>query len=331
MASIAARKARTKKSDSDGVESKSKANVPLGPPASPDSLKFTEEAGAVPRNVLLDYLNTCTAMLLNEDNLRMCVEISLGGTGLHETLMEFQKQVMENNFFIERSFGCKYMSMIPKNHPDDTELHASAKRFMFICMRAYTKAIKLRLKENYEGKEPISSGDLERHQMVEFFETCNALMSMPEVKKALKEKFLTSGEPPAEDVMELQRGVFRDLNCDVAWATGQMDQIPVRYGRDADVINKMQQFQVAAELACKEAAMTDDERKKFYEQIPSFMHHFPHMFLWQQRLVLYCAELNRAELFLRFLCSFSVVVMQTSDDDAAAADAHAAARRADGS
>lgn len=289
LASIAARQARTKKIESEGKETKSKSDTPLGPPATPESLKFTKEAGAIPREVLLDYLNTCTAMLLNPEHIRMCIHINLttapeDGLGLHQCLMEFQKQVMENNFGIERNFGCQYMSMIPTNHPDDVQLHASAKRFMFICMRAYVNAIKMRYKENYEGKiEPRNSGELPRHDMLEFCEACNALMTMPETKKMLKEVWLSTGQTPNNEVMELQRSVFRDMNYDVDFACSKMDEIPTRYGSDMEVINKMQQFQIAAELACREAGMTEEERKRYYENIPPFMHHFPHMWVWTQR------------------------------------------------
>ena len=54
----------------------------------------------------MNYLNTCTAMLLNEDHIRMCIQISQdslenkSGLGLHQCLMEFQRQVMENNFAV---------------------------------------------------------------------------------------------------------------------------------------------------------------------------------------------------------------------------------------
>ena len=68
------------------------------------------------------------------------------------------------------------MSMIPQHFPNDPELHASAKRFMFICMRSYVNAHRLRFKEYIEGKKDIvSEGELPRNVMLEFFECCNAL------------------------------------------------------------------------------------------------------------------------------------------------------------
>ena len=80
-------------------------------------------------------------MLLNEENIRMVIAISeKSELGLHMSLTEFQRQVMENNFFIEKQFGCVYMSNIPSTYPEDTILHAAAKRFMYMCMRSYVNA-----------------------------------------------------------------------------------------------------------------------------------------------------------------------------------------------
>ncbi len=33
----------------------------------------------------------------------------------------------------------------------------------------------------------------------------------------------------------------------------------------------------------REATMTDNEKKEFYDSVPPFMHHFPYVFVWQQR------------------------------------------------
>ena len=74
---------------------------------------------------------------------------------------------------------------------------------------------------------------------------------MPETKKTLKESYISTGQEPGEAVMEIQRTVFRELGYDVDFAVKQMDQIPMKYGSDTEVITKMQQFQIAAELAVR--------------------------------------------------------------------------------
>lgn len=127
--------------------------------------------------LFIDFLNTCTAMLLNEDNIRMVIAISEEAKmGLHQSLTEFQRQVMENNFLIEKIFGCTYMSHIPSHFPEDVILHAAAKRFMYICMRSYVNALKIRKKIYEERNEtPRIEGELSRSEIMEFFEGCNAL------------------------------------------------------------------------------------------------------------------------------------------------------------
>ena len=69
------------------------------------------------------------------------------------------------------------MSHIPSHFPEDTILHAAAKRFMFICMRGYMNALKLRKQECYvkKGIAPRETGGISRDETMEFFEGCNAL------------------------------------------------------------------------------------------------------------------------------------------------------------
>ena len=40
---------------------------------------------------------------------------------------------------------------------------------------------------------------------------------------------------------------------------------------------KINQFFLAADLAVKEAMMSELERKGYYDQIPVIMHHMPHL------------------------------------------------------
>jgi hypothetical protein len=50
---------------------------------------------------------------------------------------------------------------------------------------------------------------------------------------------------------------------------------------------KMQLFALSAELACKEAMMTGEEKDKYYSEMPVFMHYFPQTYMFQKRLVKY--------------------------------------------
>lgn len=74
---------------------------------------------------------------------------------------------------------------------------------------------------------------------------------MPETKKSLKEFFIETGEAPSEKVMQMQRNIFKEMNYNIDYACSQMDLIPKKYLTDQELISKMQQFQIAAELAVK--------------------------------------------------------------------------------
>jgi len=47
----------------------------------------------------------------------------------------------------------------------------------------------------------------------------------------------------------------------------------------------MQLFALSAELACKEAMMTGEEKDRYYSEMPVFMHYFPQTYMFQKRLV----------------------------------------------
>ncbi len=183
LSASSARKAKAATSKkSDDNEKQPLSSVKLAEPGEP--FIYTKETNSIPREVMLDYLNTCTAMLLTDDTLRMVIDISANThLSLHMCLMEFQRQLMENNFHIEKVFGCGFMSNIPTHFAGDTIMIATAKRFMFICSRAYLNALKLRKKESYVEKNiPIRVGNsastpmgLSRSEIFEFFEGCNCL------------------------------------------------------------------------------------------------------------------------------------------------------------
>ncbi len=61
----------------------------------------------------MDFLQQCVKMLLDEANMReMIQESATKNIGLDRVAVEFQRDVLEYNFRIERNFGCKYLSII---------------------------------------------------------------------------------------------------------------------------------------------------------------------------------------------------------------------------
>ena len=117
--------------------------------------------------------------MLDTHNLDLIIDRTLASNGkcpLHVSAMEFQRDSLEYNFGIERDFGCKYMSDIPQNFPDDIEMQEGAKSFMFTAMRSYVNVLRRR-KERYDEDPSIAPDGREfgRSDMLEFFEGCNAL------------------------------------------------------------------------------------------------------------------------------------------------------------
>ena len=138
----------------------------------------TQTPGGIPREVLIGFLTTCVDMILDETNLNEMINESVRkNIGLHEVAVHFQRDVMEFNFQIEREFGCRYLALIPQNHPDDTELMDATKAFMFSALRSYVNNINLRSRRYKSGslQPPHPNMSMSKVTILEFLEGCNAL------------------------------------------------------------------------------------------------------------------------------------------------------------
>ncbi len=139
-------------------------------------IKYTEDS--IPREVLLNFLQTCVKMMLDTTNIDEIVEDTfVRKIGLNQSAIDFQRDALENNFQIEKNFGCKYLSQIPIKHEGDVELIEAAKEFMFTAMRSYINALRARC-NRYKASPSLKPKDkvpLDRNTILEFFEGCNAL------------------------------------------------------------------------------------------------------------------------------------------------------------
>ena len=134
--------------------------------------------------MILRYLEECGTELLNKETIRIIVEDQLQSKKpLNELLQDFQRDLLENRFHIERNYGCRYLSSLAKTFAGDNEILNAAKRFMFICMRTFIDALTIRTELSPEQR---ITNKMNRGEILEFFEACNALMVMPETKKILK-------------------------------------------------------------------------------------------------------------------------------------------------
>jgi hypothetical protein len=110
-------------------------------------------------------------------------------------------------------------------------------------------------------------------------------VALPETKEELRNIFLSSKKVPNERVIEMQRNVIKLLGYNPDFGVQCLSRINTDFPNDRDVAMRMQYFATSAELACREATFSDKEKEEFYSSIPPLMHHFPHMFIVQQRLM----------------------------------------------
>jgi hypothetical protein len=86
---------------------------------------------------------------------------------------------------------------------------------------------------------------------MEFFEGCNALMGLPEIKKELREIYLSTNSIPNERVIEIQRNLLKLLGFYPDFAVKCLNDVGTRFRADREVAMKMQYFALSAELACR--------------------------------------------------------------------------------
>eukprot|EP01038_Epipyxis_sp_PR26KG_P009488 gene9488-12781_t len=252
-------------------------------PAGSKPIIYTIDNTAIPRTLLLDYFSTISQMLLEPENMMEIINDSIKqNIGLHVSAVNFQKDVMQNNFQIEKEFGCQYLSMIPMKHSEDLEVILGAKDFMFTAMKAYVATVRLRKERVYKSKM-FDGTPMSRTAILEFFEACNAYMAMPEAKKELRDLYLATGALPNAKAIDIQHGFLVQMGYTPEYGVSCLNKINQIYRADREVTSKLMQFAKCAELSVSESAMSDIEREQFYDSIPPMMHSMPHIYLMQKQ------------------------------------------------
>lgn len=117
-------------------------------------------------------------MVLIKSNVAEIVEASVTkNIGLYIAAIDFQRDVLEHNFQIERNYGCKYLALIPENHGSDVALLEAAKGFMLTAMKSYL--LQLQYRKDHYIKDQVNLQPMNRIQILEFFEGCNSLSKSP--------------------------------------------------------------------------------------------------------------------------------------------------------
>lgn len=139
---------------------------------------YNESTGDIPRIVMFDFLKDATKIMTHESTVREIIDRSIATKlPLHEASVDFQRDLLEWNYQIERNFGCKSLSLIQNRFGDDNEMIEAAYGFMFACLRGYINQLKARSKLYKKGVvvAPNPNESMSRTTIMEFFEGCNAL------------------------------------------------------------------------------------------------------------------------------------------------------------
>ena len=188
-------------SESGGDEGKMRKRLPKGT----KPILYSADKGAGP-DVMLKFFHAVTDMLMDPENIREIVaESNANNVPLFVQSMNFQKDVLEYNFQIEREYGCAQLGLVAVKYPDNPELVAAAKKFMLVAMESYVEQVKYRAAERFQKIRKASglkenanvlrtAGGMTKQDYLEFFEACNAVMPLPHTRAALKKEFEVSGE-----------------------------------------------------------------------------------------------------------------------------------------
>jgi hypothetical protein len=240
-----------------------------------------KEGDDIPRDVLVAFLKKVAEEMSMDSNVKKLVAKNKArGIPLHTLGMEFQRDMLERDFKIDRDHGSRYLGMIPYKFPNDDEITELGKNFIFKAMKFFLDSLK---KRSTSFKKLRKSGGMKPETIHEFLEGCLALMAMPESKDALKQAYEETKSAPGPKVIELQRSILVYLGIDADYGCSCLNKIGEDYPNDRTLHIKMQHFAFSAQLACEESMMSEEKKKEFYEGIPPFMHYSPHIFIMQQR------------------------------------------------
>ena len=135
---------------------------------------YNEENPDIPRDHYHNFFTTCSNMLNEQKYVESIVNQSLKtNSDLSKVSVNFQTDVMEKMFQIEKKFGCSYMVRIPHIYPSDALMINAVKDFTYATVKCYYNALKFRFKKS--GSKLRNTGGMTKVNFNEFFEGCNAL------------------------------------------------------------------------------------------------------------------------------------------------------------
>ena len=219
---------------------------------------YTSEKN-VTEEVLLAFFKNCSIMLMDLENIKIIVnESESSQVPLFMTSMEYQKDVLERNFQVEREYGVKEMGLVSKNYPTNTELIDAASNFMLVAMKSYVEQLKYRAAKRFKRIQQNtgnaaalrSGGGLSKTDFLEFLEGCNALMPLPDTRARLEEEWKKSGTFAAVGAMavKMQHRMLELIGVDQVYGVKCLNELAQNPDLDKEIQMKFFHSKRAAKL-----------------------------------------------------------------------------------
>lgn len=278
--------------NSDRVDLKTKRRLPQG--SLP--ILYSEER-SVPPDLLLEFFIAGSKMMMMKENIAEIVEESnASNTPLYLQSMNFQKDLLERNFQIEREYGCKQLSMVSVNYPDKTELKDASIAFMMAAMSSYLEQVKYRAALRFKkirqntGKGTVlrSAGGMPKQELMEFFEVVCSTLCLPQSRAVFDAEYKKSKnfDTVAAKSVAIQHRLLELMGVEWEYGVECLNKIGQIYSNDREMSDKFTTFTVACEIYCRLACMSEEEQTKFMEEVPEHVHSLPHIFFARKQMMM---------------------------------------------
>lgn len=168
---------------------------------------------------------------------------------------------------IDQDRGCQALDKI---EPSDSELSPLQTEFLHTSMRVYLRALQDRRPRELERTKKIP-----RAVIIEFFDSCNVRMQLPETHKLLAMEVKSKKQPPKEAIIGLQREQLEVMGWEADHGCKMLSAIGEDFPKDEELHQKFQQWatiatrmgQTAMQMVAQEEMMNDPEKMKMVESL----------------------------------------------------------------
>lgn len=164
-----------------------------------------------------------------------------------EKLIELQRNGWDA-LGVDRDLGCKALDSVDPNDPADHDLIVVRQEFVHTAMRTYLQSLEDRRPKRLEKKAAMP-----RATIIEFFDSCNTKMDLPETLEMLKKHLETTKQVPNKVIIELQRDQLEILGFERDHGCAMLSRIPQDFPNDAELMRRFEVWQRKAHATCTRA------------------------------------------------------------------------------